>query len=63
MKKNETLYDMYSDKTSNKYDDTKRNKHEIYDVNKLPKYIINNKNNFRDWLDWYERILEYESKC
>ncbi len=51
MKNNETIYDMFGDKTSKKYGDERRKKLEKYELNNLPKYIINNKEKFKDWLD------------
>ena len=51
IKKNETIYDMFGDKTSKKFGDDKRKKLEKYDLAKLPKYIIENNEKFKDWLD------------
>ncbi len=49
--KNQTIYDMYGDKASKKYGDDKRKKLEIYDLNKLPIYIQDNKDKFKEWMD------------
>ena len=48
---NETIYDMFGDKTSKKYGDEKRKKLEIYDVNKLPNYIQSNLKKYKNWID------------
>lgn len=48
---NETIYDMFGDKTSKKYGDEKRKKLEIYDVNKLPNYIQSNLEKYKNWID------------
>jgi len=49
--KNQTIYDMYGDKTSKKYGDDKRKKLEKYDFSKLPIYIQNNKDKLKEWID------------
>jgi len=49
--KNQTIYDMYGDKTSKKYGEDKRKKLEKYDLNKLPIYIQDNKDKFKEWID------------
>ena len=49
--KNQTIYDMYGDKTSKKYGDDKRKKLEKYDFSKLPTYIQNNKDKLKEWID------------
>ena len=49
--KNETIYDMFGDKTSKKYGDDKRKKLEKYDLNKLPIYIQENKDRLKEWID------------
>ena len=51
IKKNETVYDMYGDKKSKKYRDDKRKKLEKYDIKKLPKFIQDNKDEFKEWID------------
>ena len=51
IKRNETIYDMFGDKTSKKFGDNQRKKLEKYNMNKLPKYIIRNSEKFKDWLD------------
>jgi hypothetical protein len=50
MKNNETIYDMYADKTENKFTEKKR-KLSLYPKNELPQYILNNENKFKEWLD------------
>ena len=49
--KNQTIYDMYGDKTSKKYGDYKRKKLEKYDFSKLPTYIQDNKDKLKEWID------------
>ena len=51
IKNNETIYDMFGDKTSKKYGDDKRKKLEKYEFKNLPEYIQLNKNNLMDWFD------------
>ena len=51
IKKNQTIYDMFGDKTSKKYGDDKRKNLEIFDINKLPLYIQNNIEKFKEWID------------
>ena len=51
MKNNETIYDMFGDKTSKKYGDDKRQKLERYEMNKLPDYIQINKDQLKEWID------------
>jgi beta-1,4-mannosyl-glycoprotein beta-1,4-N-acetylglucosaminyltransferase len=51
IKNNSTIYDMFVDKTSSKYDDNSRKKLEKFEINKLPLYIQNNLNKFKDWVD------------
>jgi len=48
---NKTIYDMYGDKTSKKFDDNKRKTLEKYEIDKLPAYIKNNLNKYKDWID------------
>ena len=50
MKNNETIYDMFADKTGKKFSENKR-KLSLYPKNKLPQYILNNENKFKEWLD------------
>ena len=50
MKNNETIYDMFADKTEKKFSENKR-KLGLYPKNKLPQYILNNENKFKEWLD------------
>ena len=50
MRNNETIYDMYADKTENKFTEKKR-KLSLYPKDKLPQYILNNESKFKDWLD------------
>ena len=51
IKNNETIYDMFGDKKSKKYGNNKRKKLEKYDIRKLPKFIQENKNKFKEWMD------------
>ena len=51
IKKNETIYDMFGDKTSKKYGDDKRKKLEKYNFEKLPEYIKKNKDKLTEWID------------
>ena len=51
IRNNETIYDMFGDKSSKKYGDDKRKKLEKYEINKLPSYIQNNLNKYEDWID------------
>ena len=51
IKNNMTIYDMFADKSSKKYSDDKRKKLEKYDLNKLPKFIKNNIDKFKNWID------------
>ena len=51
IKNNETIYDMFGDKVSKKYSDEKRKKLEKFEINKLPEYIQNNKDNLKEWID------------
>ena len=48
---NKTIYDMYGDKTSKKFGDNKRKNLEKYEIDKLPTYIKNNLNKYKDWID------------
>ena len=50
MRNNETIYDMYADKTEKKFSEKKR-KLKFYPKNKLPQYIQNNESKFKEWLD------------
>ncbi len=50
MKNNETIYDMFADKTDKKFSDNKR-KLSLYPKNKLPQYILGHENKFKEWLD------------
>ena len=50
MKNNETIYDMFADKRQKKFSENKR-KLSLYPKNKLPQYILDNENKFKDWLD------------
>ncbi len=51
IKNNQTIYDMFGDKTSKKYGDDKRKKLEKYELNKLPEYIKININMLKEWID------------
>jgi beta-1,4-mannosyl-glycoprotein beta-1,4-N-acetylglucosaminyltransferase len=48
---NETIYDMFGDKTSKKYGDDKRKKLEKYKFANLPEYIKENKDKLTEWID------------
>lgn len=48
---NRTIYDMFGDKTSKKYGDEKRKKLEIYQFEKLPKFIQHNIEKYKNWID------------
>jgi len=50
MRNNETIYDMFADKREKKFSENKR-KLSLYPKNKLPQYILNNENKFKEWLD------------
>ena len=50
VRNNETIYDMFTDKRQKKFSENKR-KLSLYPKNKLPQYIIDNENKFKDWLD------------
>ena len=51
MKNNKTIYDMFGDKSSKKFSDAKRKDLEIYQTHELPKYIQNNLEKYKDWMD------------
>ena len=51
IKKNETVYDMFGDKKSKKYGNDTREKLEKYDLKKLPKFILDHKDKFKEWID------------
>ena len=51
IKNNQTVYDMFGDKTSKKYGDDKRKKLEKYEFNNLPSYIKLNKDKLKEWID------------
>ena len=51
MKTNETIYDMFGDKTSKKYGDDKRKKLDVYEINKLPIFIQKNLEKYKNWID------------
>ena len=48
---NKTIYYLVCDKSSKKFGDEKRKTLEIYDINKLPKYIKKNLTKYKDWID------------
>ena len=48
---NKTIYDMFADKKSKKFGDDKRKDLVKYEVSKLPSYIKNNLNKYKDWID------------
>tara|TARA_B110001450_G_C17548294_1_gene451527 strand:+ start:10 stop:885 length:876 start_codon:yes stop_codon:yes gene_type:complete len=51
IKNNETIYDMFGDKKSKKYGNDTREKLEKYDLKKLPKFILDHKDKFKEWID------------
>ncbi len=51
IKNNQTIYDMFADKSSKKYGDNKRKKLEKYEFNCLPEFIKLNKNRLKEWID------------
>jgi len=51
IKNNQTIYDMFGDKTSKKYGDDKRKKLEKYEFNNLPEFIKLNKDKLKEWID------------
>ena len=51
IKKNETIYDMFGDKSLKKFSDKKRKTLEKYEMSRLPNYIKNDLNKFKDWID------------
>tara|TARA_Y100000389_G_scaffold25655_1_gene22190 strand:+ start:118 stop:1014 length:897 start_codon:yes stop_codon:yes gene_type:complete len=51
IEENKTIYNMYVDKASQKYDDKSRKKLEKFEINKLPLYIQNNLQEFKNWID------------
>ena len=51
IKSNETIYDMFGDKGSKKYGDSRRKKLEKYNFKKLPKFIQYNKDRLKEWID------------
>ena len=50
IRNNETIYDMFADKREKKFSENKR-KLNLYPKDKLPQYILNNENRFKEWLD------------
>ena len=50
VKNNETIYDMYADKTEKKFSDKKR-KLSLFPKDSLPQFVKENENRFKDWLD------------
>ena len=48
---NKTIYDMFADKKSKKFGDDKRKDLVKYEVSKLPSYIKNILNKYKDWID------------
>jgi len=51
IKNNQTIYDMFGDKTSKKYGDDKRKKLEKYEFSNLPAFIKLNKDKLKEWID------------
>jgi len=50
VRNNETIYDMFTDKRQKKFSENKR-KLNLYPKDKLPPYIQDNENKFKEWLD------------
>jgi len=51
IKNNSTIYDMFADKTSSKYNNDSRRQLEKFEINKLPIYIQKNLDKFKEWID------------
>jgi len=51
IKSNKTIYDMFGDKRSKKYSNDKRHKLQKYEINKLPRFIQDNQNQLKKWID------------
>ena len=51
IKNNSTIYDMFADKTSDKYGDNSRRQLIKFEINKLPLYIQKNLNKLVEWID------------
>ena len=51
IKNNQTIYDMFADKSSKKYGDDKRKKLEKYEFSSLPEFIKLNKDRLKEWID------------
>mgnify|MGYP001279399176 CR=1 FL=1 len=51
IEENKTIYDMFGDKGSKKYGDNSRQNLEKFEINKLPLYIQNNLEKFKNWID------------
>tara|TARA_X000000368_G_scaffold410484_1_gene394023 strand:- start:926 stop:1822 length:897 start_codon:yes stop_codon:yes gene_type:complete len=51
IKNNRTIYDMFGDKSSKKFGDEKRETLEKYEISKLPRYIKNNIDKYKNWID------------
>ena len=51
IKSNKTIYDMFADKKSKKFGDDKRKDLVKYEISKLPSYIRDNLNKYKDWID------------
>tara|TARA_B100000900_G_scaffold411332_1_gene430813 strand:- start:229 stop:1104 length:876 start_codon:yes stop_codon:yes gene_type:complete len=48
---NKTIYDMFGDKTGKKYGDESRKNLEKFDLDKLPTYVKQNLDKYKDWID------------
>tara|TARA_Y100000992_G_scaffold185_1_gene100 strand:+ start:471 stop:1346 length:876 start_codon:yes stop_codon:yes gene_type:complete len=51
IQRNETIYDMFNDKISKKFDVKNRRKLELYETKKLPLFIRENLNKYKRWMD------------
>jgi len=51
IKQNKTIYDMFGDKSSKKFGDDKRKNLEKFEIKKLPNYIQDNIEKYKNWID------------
>ena len=51
IKNNKTIYDMFGDKSSKKFSDDKRKNLVKFEIKRLPVYIQNNIEKFKNWID------------
>ena len=55
IKNKQAIYDLRVDKRVNKIGDG--SKLEKYPIEKLPKFLQDNLNNYKEWIDWYEKRI------